>query len=204
MSARNTRAAVLKAAEEAFAKKGFDGARIDRIAREAKVNKAMIYYFFKSKEQLFDAVVDDVYSHLERAIGAATKHSTDPVERFFAIVAGYFDFVNQRRSYPQIIQREIIGHGKFLGSIAQHLRPIYEDSKRVIQEAVRFRRFRKVDPGQLLLSAVGLIVFYFNSAQLFGMVAKADPLSPRKVALRKREIIELLKRGVLTVRAKRD
>ena len=202
MSAPKSRAAVLKAAERAFAEKGFDGARIADIARKARLNKAMIYYFFKSKKQLCEAVLDDLYADLHGAIRAATKSLSDPVELFFAMVTGYFDFVNQRRTYPQIIQREVTGGGKFLSTIAQHLHPMYRDARRTIEAAIRCGRFRRVDPGQLLLSAVGLIVFYFNSARIFGMVARTNPLSPAKVALRKREIVELLKRGVLTRPAK--
>ena len=202
MSVPNSRAAVLKAAEHVFAEKGFDGARIDQIARRAGLNKAMIYYFFQSKERLFKAVIENLYSQLGAALHTATRSRHDPVERFFAMVAGYFDFVDKRRTYPRIIQREVIGGGKFWGAIAEHIRPMYKDARQTIEEAIRTGRFRRADPGQLLLSAVGLIVFYFNSAQLFGLVSKTRPLSPKKVALRKREIIELLKRGVLTTRGR--
>jgi len=194
----NSRGAVLKAAERIFALQGFDGARIDQIARDAKVNKALIYYYFRSKERLFLAVLEDLFSGLQARIESAARSSSNAEERFFDMVTAYFDFVDRRRTYPQIIQREVIGEGKFLGAIARHLQPMYKVATRIIQEGIKAGRFRKVDPGQLLLSAVGMIVFYFNSAKLFGMVAKTKALSPAGVALRRREIVELLKRGLLT------
>jgi TetR/AcrR family transcriptional regulator len=198
VSIPNSRVAVLQAAERVFAEKGFDGARMDDIAREAKVNTAMIYYFFKNKERLFQAVLDDMYSGLEAAIRPAPNKVSDPVERFFAMVSGYFDYVDGRRTYPQIIQREVIGGGKFLGAIARHLEPMYKAGRGIITEGIKGGSFRKLDAGDLLLTAVAMTVFYFNSARLFGLVSKTAPLSRKKVAARKREIIELLKSGVLT------
>ncbi len=55
---RSTRETILSKAEKAFARKGFDGARVEEIARESGVNQAMIYYYFKSKEELFNAVIE--------------------------------------------------------------------------------------------------------------------------------------------------
>ena len=198
MSTPNSRVAVLQAAERVFAEKGFDGARMDDIAGEAKVNKAMIYYFFKNKERLFQAVLEDMYSGLQAATRAASSTASDPVERFFAMVSGYFDYVDGRRTYPQIIQREVIGGGKFLGAIAKHLEPMYKAGRAIITEAIEGGFFRKLDAGHLLLTAVAMTAFYFNSAKLFGLISKTAPLSRKKVAARKREIIELLKSGVLT------
>lgn len=198
MSTSKSREMVLRAAENVFAAKGFDGARMDEIAREARLNKAMIYYFFKSKEKLFEAVLEDMYRGLTETLRNAMHSTDEPEARLLAMVSAYFDFVDRRRTYPLIIQREMIGRGKFLRTIAQHLQPIYKMGKRVIQEGIRAGRFRKADPGQLLLSVVGLIAFFFSSAHLFGKVSGTDPLSPQKVALRKREIIALLAKGVLT------
>ena len=62
----DTRAAILAAAEEVFAKAGLDGARIDAIAAAAGVNKALLYYYFKSKDGLYEAVIDDQFREFNR------------------------------------------------------------------------------------------------------------------------------------------
>ena len=66
-----SRAAILEAAAREFAAHGIDGARIDAIAREARVNKALLYYYFKDKETLYGAVLDRVFSGLKAAISTA-------------------------------------------------------------------------------------------------------------------------------------
>ena len=52
-----TRARILKTAERIFSEEGFDGARVDTIAKEAGVNKALIYYYFKSKEEILETIL---------------------------------------------------------------------------------------------------------------------------------------------------
>src|SRR5260370_12505031 len=61
-----TRAAILAAAERQFAKAGLPGSRTDEIAAEAGVNKALLYYYFKSKEHLYEAVIKDHFREFNR------------------------------------------------------------------------------------------------------------------------------------------
>ena len=61
-----SRAAILQAAIREFAREGVAGARTDAIARAAKVNKALLYYYFKDKEALYGAVLDQVFGGLSR------------------------------------------------------------------------------------------------------------------------------------------
>ncbi len=204
MATSKSEKTVLAAAENVFAQKGFDGARMDEIARKAGVNKALIYYYFPSKERLFRAVLDDFFGALQQTIEAVALSAEPPAHRFFRMVTAYFDFVDGRRTYPQIVQRETIGRGRFFKAIAGHIEPMYRLSTQLISECVRRGLFHRADPGHLILSVVGLIVFYFNSARLFGMVARTDALSQEAVALRKREIIELLHRGLLTERGRKE
>src|SRR6266480_1271749 len=63
-----SRAAILQAAAHEFAEHGIAGARTDAIAREARVNKALLYYYFKDKETLYGAVLDDAFSGLKSAV----------------------------------------------------------------------------------------------------------------------------------------
>ena len=63
-----SRAAILKAAGREFAEHGIAGARTDTIAQEARVNKALLYYYFKDKETLYAAVLDDAFSGLLQTV----------------------------------------------------------------------------------------------------------------------------------------
>src|SRR6201993_2761975 len=63
-----SRAAILKAAANEFAEHGIAGARTDAIAHEARVNKALLYYYFKDKETLYGAVLDDAFAGLKNSV----------------------------------------------------------------------------------------------------------------------------------------
>ena len=79
-----SRAAILKAAVREFAREGVAGARTDAIARSAGVNKALLYYYFKDKEALYQAVLDEVFSGVRAAIQNALSQDLPPRERLAA------------------------------------------------------------------------------------------------------------------------
>ena len=77
-----TRAAILRAALEEFSHEGVAGARTDEIARRAGVNKALLYYYFKDKEGLYAAVLEQVFSGMYQRVGSVLdrtdRSSTEP------------------------------------------------------------------------------------------------------------------------------
>jgi len=81
-----SRAAILQAAVREFSREGVAGARTDAIARAAGVNKALLYYYFKDKETLYGAVLDQVFGGLQESIGAALSSDLPPREKLLAYV----------------------------------------------------------------------------------------------------------------------
>src|SRR5437879_10091446 len=73
-----TRAAILKAALEEFSNEGVAGARTDEIARRAGVNKALLYYYFKDKEGLYGAALEQVFSGLSARVMAVLERQDLP------------------------------------------------------------------------------------------------------------------------------
>src|ERR1051326_9112733 len=104
-----TRAAILKAALEEFAHEGVTGARTDEIARRAGVNKALIYCYFKDKEGLYAAALEQVFSGLHQKI-AAVLERTDlpPRERLVRYAQAHFDYIASAPVYPRLVQREFM------------------------------------------------------------------------------------------------
>src|SRR6476661_4229662 len=82
-----TRAAILDAALHEFAQEGVSGARIDAIARSARVNKALLYYYFKDKESLYGAVIERVFGQLSERISEALARELPIREKYLAYVA---------------------------------------------------------------------------------------------------------------------
>src|SRR3954453_9513166 len=88
-----SRAAILDAAIEEFALHGIAGARTDAIARAAGVNKALLYYYFKDKEAVYQAVLDHVFSGVREVIRGALSQQLPPRERLKAYVRAHFDYI---------------------------------------------------------------------------------------------------------------
>src|SRR3954468_23670788 len=88
-----SRGAILKAAVREFAREGVAGARTDAIAKTAGVNKALLYYYFKDKEAIYQAVLDEVFSGVRLAITKALSQELPPRERLKAYVGAHFDYI---------------------------------------------------------------------------------------------------------------
>src|SRR6266581_6000272 len=125
-----SRAAILRAAAEEFAEHGIAGARTDAIAREARVNKALLYYYFKDKETLYGAVLDDAFSGLKATVFRVLDGDLPPRQKMLAYAGAYFDFVASNQMYPRLMQREMMrareGHSEHLDKIiTTYIRPIF-------------------------------------------------------------------------------
>src|SRR5215510_11705395 len=127
-----TRAAILKAALEEFAHEGVAGARTDEIARRAGVNKALLYYYFKDKEGLYAAALEQVFSGLHQRVAAVLERTElPPRERLVLYAHAHFDYIASAPFYPRLVQREFMrSTGRMLSPAAsqvmeRHIRPIY-------------------------------------------------------------------------------
>src|ERR1700737_1866761 len=84
---------IVATAEDIFAEQGLAGARMDEIARAAKVNKALLYYYFRSKEELYRFVLETLLSQLSTKRPGTGGATPSPRDRLGAIVDTVFDFV---------------------------------------------------------------------------------------------------------------
>src|ERR1700758_266387 len=84
-----SRAAILKAAAREFAEHGIAGARTDAIAREARVNKALLYYYFKDKETLYGAVLDNAFSGMKSKVFQVLDSDLPPREKIMSYAGAY-------------------------------------------------------------------------------------------------------------------
>src|SRR5438445_13220057 len=99
-----SRAAILQAAVGEFSREGVAGARTDAIARSARVNKALLYYYFKDKEALYGAVLDQVFGGLTKAIQHTLAQDLRPREKFVDYVGAQFGYIASHLQYPLILQ----------------------------------------------------------------------------------------------------
>jgi len=190
---------ILRAAETIFAERGLAGARTTAIARAARVNKALLYYYFRDKEDIYRFTVQMVFSQLRAQVGAALEGSGPPHRRLRGYVNAYFDFVAEHPTYPRLIQRQLMSHGPGLGGIVDnYFRPLNDLLMATIRAGTAAGEFRKVDPRQTALTLVAMMVFYFAGAPVLGELWHCDPLKPARLVARRAAVLDFLEHGLFT------
>ena len=106
MGKKNTREIILEAAKEGFAKKGYDGISIDEIARIAGVRKSLIYYYFPSKEALFEEVWIDSINELENELFGVEEDDSPYIVKIKRFLRKYIDFLTSKKAISDILRRE--------------------------------------------------------------------------------------------------
>jgi TetR/AcrR family transcriptional regulator len=192
-----SRAAILKAAIKEFAEHGIAGARTDAIAQAAHVNKALLYYYFKDKEAIYQAVLDEVFSGLREAVLPVLESNLPPREKLLGYLGAYFDYIAANPRFPRVVQGEWIRSGSErtvqMQRIAkEYFRPIYQKLGELLRQGIESGDFRPIDPTHFVPSMVAVIVFYFSAAPVIKTLMKIDPLSPEKIAERRAFVLDFL------------
>src|SRR6201982_1801488 len=185
-----SRAAILQAAAYECAEHGIAGARTDSIAREARVNKALLYYYFKDKETLYGAVLDEAFSRLKKSAFEALDSDLPPRDKILAYADAYFDFIASNQIYPRLMQREMMrakeGQSSHVDKIIKvYIQPIFLRVTEVLRQGIAGGHFRSVNPAHLVQSIVAMIVFYFSSAPMMQKIVGFNPLTPERAAERR-------------------
>jgi len=192
-----SRAAILKAAVGEFAEHGIAGARTDAIARAAHVNKALLYYYFKDKDALYEAVLDHVFSGLRAQVTPVLDSDLPPRQKMLEYLGAYFDYIAANPRFPRVVQGEWVRSGA-KGSAAmqrvarKYFRPIFEKLVEVLREGTEAGEFRAVNPMDFLPSVVAVIVFYFTTAPVMKALMKVDPLSEERIRERRAFVLEFI------------
>lgn len=153
---RNTRALLTDAARLEFADHGFAGARTDRIARRAGVNKQLLFYYFGSKAGLYQAVMREATQALERAAVAVPRGDGHASERLRKHLETVFDALCRRADLARLL---VEGHGP--SDAASSLDGLVRELGRTISEGEGLGYFRDdVDPDLAARQAVVLLVGY--------------------------------------------
>ena len=159
-TAVDTRAAIFDSAAVAFSARGFDGVGVDDIARNAKVNKAMIYYHFADKLALYREVVADMMTAVGTAvteIAATELPATDKLDRF---IEAFVRLADQRPWFPTMMLREIAEGAPHLDlATLGKLRVIFASFGRILAEGQTTGAFRTVNPVMAYTSVVGPLMF---------------------------------------------
>jgi len=215
-NADSTKKDLLNAAEVEFAAKGFDGARLQSIARAVGVQQALIHHYFDDKDGLYRAVVErgmaavtaGSWTILEgMAASAGTMDGKLDVRRLVTSFVGLLvDFYAAHTTLLAILRHDAEKPAKadhllaeLRPLLATHFRPVLDAVTVVVDGLKRDGTLRAdVDPRHLCVSTMAMACLPFQEAQMFAVLwPEADFRSPEMIEERKREIAETVLARVL-------
>lgn len=203
--ADQTRDKILHAAIREFSEHGLAGARTGAIAAAARVNKALLYYYFRDKEALYTAALEEVAGKVADDAIAVLELDSSPGERVLRFALQHFDRNISRHNFQALMQQEMVrfrsGQSNAMRILAKNaFEPMWGRALSLVEEGIRCGELCDVEPMQLMYSALGANVFYFLSAPMVRLVAAIDPLEPTAMATRRNSAIEYLGQTIFTDR----
>src|SRR5208337_3650894 len=189
-----TREAILEAAERIFGDEGLAGARTAAIAAAAGVNKALLYYYFGSKDGLYRAVLEGYLVDFNRRALELLSSKGSARSLLVRYINMHFDFIGAHRHHGPLFQRMLMADQKSLVRLArQYFRPRSKALLKVIERGMRGGEFRRMDSTHAAISLVSLIVFYFSSAPVLRAVSGLDAYAKANLARRKEEVLKFVR-----------
>lgn len=170
---RDSRQRILDAATTEFALRGFSAAGVDRIAARARLNKAMIYYHFGSKQNLYRAVLRDVFGAIGGHLEAIATSHDQPFAKINRFVEVLVREGQQRPHFAPIVLREIAEGGRRLDEETYTLMlRIVGTMMRIVEDGRAAGQFAPVDPVLLHLTTVWSIVLYLATEPIRSSIAR--------------------------------
>jgi len=189
-----TRVAILGAAERIFADEGLEGARTDAIAAAAGVNKALLYYYFRSKEGLYRAVLEGYLADFNRQALEVLSSEGSARSLLLRYINLHFDFIGAHPHHGPLFQRMLMEDQKSLVRLArEYILPRSRVLLKVIERGIRSGELRHMDSSHAAISLLSLIVFYFSSAPVLRAVGGIYPYAKANVERRKKEVLKFVR-----------
>jgi TetR/AcrR family transcriptional regulator len=174
----SSRRTLLEAAKKEFARHGLHGSRVDEIAKAAKINKQLIYYYFGEKKSLYLAVLEDVYTDIRVHESALDLAALDPVAAMRKLVGFTFDYVINNREFVLLLTNENLMEAKYIKRskvIKSTHSPIVNLVKQTLLRGEKAKVLRSgVHPVQLYISIAGLCFFYSANIHTLGILFDRD------------------------------
>ena len=152
---------ILEAAMETFAEVGYEGARVDEIAKRAGVNKAMIYYRIGDKKTLYEEVLHDVFGNTIERISENIQDDLSPEEKFKIYIANLAKTMEQHPCFPRIMMREVAsGWTHFSEAVVKDIAGILVIIRTIIDEGVKEGVFIDINPVIVHLMTIGTMLLF--------------------------------------------
>lgn len=191
-----TKAQILEAALTEFAEHGYDGAKIQKIAKSAACNPRLIYHYFGSKDDLYLAALRQIYSEIRAKEVELNLDALPPQEAILKLAEFTFDFFDQNGPFVKITRNENLLGGHFvrqLSEITDISNPLIDKISDLLQRGIASRVFRAgIDPLQLYISIVALSAHHINATHTLSATFGTDCMAPEWRRTRREHVVQMV------------
>jgi len=201
-----TRKTILRAAIREFSAHGLSGARTDAIAQTAKVNKALLYYYFKNKRGLYSAALEEVSGTVIESALTALDPKYGAGERLLRTALNHFDRVFAQREFQSLMQQEMVrfrlGESETMPLLMKKVfKPLLEKLQETILEGIKTGELCEMDWLQVVYSMLGANVLFFLSAPMIRLALPFHPFDAVAIDARRTAVLQFLSNALFVDRA---
>ncbi len=191
---QDTEGQILEAAKTEFEKKGMDGARMQEIADKAGINKAMLHYYYRSKQLLFEAVFSNAFALLAPQLNKVLNDDSPIEEKIKNFTGNYISFMAKHPYLPNFIIQELNRNPKFIDTIRKSAAfPTLDKFKAQVAAEVEAGILKPIDGEQLFVNIMALNIFPFMASPLIkGFLNTDDKGFKRLMNKRKTAVSEFI------------
>ena len=155
---------ILNKAKEVFMQKGFAGARMQEIADAAGINKAMLHYYFRSKEQLFKVIVEDIMQGFLPQLGDALAGEGSVIEKLEKVIRLYISIISENPFVPMFVLHELSQNRTSFITTMKKRAARFPDFPAFFMQIIEEQaegKIKPVPPAHLIMNVMGMVIFPF-------------------------------------------
>lgn len=191
-----SKAEILESARIEFSEKGYDGARVDAIAKSASVNINLVYHYFKNKENLFISVMEEAYRSIRAHHNEAMLQKGDPVTAMTELIRLTFELFGNQPHIIGLLNSENMhraSHIEKSENIKEMYDPLLDFIASALERGVAQGVFRSgVDPVELFISINAECYFYRSNMHTLGFILHRKLDEPEELKRREKHVIDLI------------
>jgi TetR/AcrR family transcriptional regulator len=175
---QKTQELILEAARKVFIRDGFDGARMQDIANVAGINKALLHYYYKNKESLFNLVFEDAFAAFVPQIHAIFSGNGGAVEKLCKYVEAHIELLLKKPDLPTFVIHEIHRDpDRFFNNLISKMPgpPPFASFMGQLMQEMSEGKIREMDPRFVWMNVMAMTVFPFVAAPLMSRMLLTDP-----------------------------
>lgn len=190
----NTESQILEAAKKVFQRKGMDGSRMQEIADEAGINKAMLHYYYRSKQLLFEAVFSNAFQLLAPQLHIILNDDSSIENKIRSFTLDYISFVSKHPYLPNFIIQELNKNPDFLLKIKNNIGfPSVDKFKKQVNLEIEKGIIKPIKGEQLFINILSLSIFPFLASPLLKAFVNVDDVAYQQIIEdRKTEVADFI------------